>query len=156
MHRYPLHSMIPKQPRYRLPSATLTKSDNIVPSIMIKVVHIHVAIKYASIRSVLQKPQVSRQLPENNDTEDDIIPIICDKQTLPSSTILCNFSTTAKSLSPIHATMPLAETCPCRTILLPNNCTDLVDGHLVSTNIRNVELRQQFYYGSVFKLNIDS
>jgi hypothetical protein len=58
----------------------------------------------------------------------------------------------------MHATMPLAETCPCRTILLPN-CTDLVDGHVVSTNydyIRNDELRQQFYYGSVFKLNIDS
>ena len=40
------------------------------------------------------------------------------------------------------------------------NCTDLVDGHVVvSTNyayIRNDELRQQFYYGSVFKLIIDS
>ena len=90
----------------------IAKSDNIVPSTMIKVVHIHEAIKYANIRSVLRKPQVSRLLPGNNGTKDDIIPMICDKQTLPSSTILCNFSTTAKSLSPMHATMPLAETCP--------------------------------------------
>ena len=97
----------------------IAKSDNIVPSTMIKVVHIHEAIKYANIRSVLRKPQVSRLLPGNNGTKNDIIPMICDKQTLPSSTILCNFSTTAKSLSPIHATMPLAD----RNVPMQNNIT---------------------------------
>jgi len=136
----------------------ITKSDTIVPSTLIKIVHIHEAIQYANIRSILQRPQVSRLLPGNNGTKEDKIPMICDKQTLPSSTLLCNFSTTAKSLSPIHAIMPVADSCPCRTILLPN-CTDLVDGHVMSTNydyIRNDELRRQFYYGSVFKDNINS
>jgi len=137
---------------------TIAKSDNIVPSTLIKIVHIHEAIQYANIRRVLRQPQVSRLLPGNSGSKDDHIPMICDKQTLPSSTLLCNFATTAKSLSPIHATLPLADICPCRTILLPH-CTDLVDGHVMSTNydyIRNEELRQQFYYGSVFKSNIDS
>ena len=137
---------------------TIAKSDKIVTSTFIKIVHIHEAIQYASIRSILRRPQLSRLLPGNNGTKNDNVPMICDKQTLPSSTLLCNFSMVAKNLSPLCSIMPPASTCPCRTVLLPS-CTDLVDGHVMSTNydyIRNEELRRQFYYGSVFKNNVDS
>ena len=45
--------------------------------------------------------------------------------------------------------MPDSESYPCHTLLRPH-CTDIVDGHDMSTNydfLNNNELRRQFYYG---------
>ena len=131
--------------------------DKKLPTTLIKVVHIHEAIQYANIRSVIRTPSISKLLPGNNGTKEDSVPMICDKQILPYSTLLCNFSKASKSIDSSHSLMPPVDTCPCRTILLPS-CPDLVDGHIMSTNydyLRNEELRRQFYYGSVFKDNID-
>ena len=131
--------------------------DKKSPTTLIKVVHIHEAIQYANIRSVIRTPSISKLLPGNNGTKEDSVPMICDKQTLPYSTVLCNFSKASKSIDSSHSLMPPVSTCPCRNILLPS-CPDLVDGHIMSTNydyLRNEELRRQFYYGSVFKDNID-
>ena len=102
---------------------------------------------------MLRDPSISALLPGNNGTCTDKVPMICDKQVIPASTLLSNFSMAAKSISESSRDFPPPETCPCHTIL-DRACTDIVSGHVMSTNfdfINNEELRRQFYYGSVFK-----
>ena len=94
----------------------IAKKDNIVPSTLIKIVHIQEAIQYANIRSVLRKPQVSRLIPGNNGSREDNVPMICDKQTLPSSTLLLQLLN--------HGKESLTRTfLSCRKLPMQNNTT---------------------------------
>lgn len=132
-------------------------NKDVIPD-YIKVVHIHEAICYANLRAALRDSSISALLPGNNGTRTDKVPMVCDKQVVPASTLLCNFSVTAKDISESSQYMPPPENCPCHMVLRPH-CTDLVNGHVMSTNfnfIANEELKRQFYYGSVFKENQSS
>jgi hypothetical protein len=124
---------------------------------MIKIVHANEIINFTNIRTILREPSISKLLPGNNGTRNDKVPIICDKQVLPMSTLLCNFSKIAKEVSEEYRNLKSPNECLC-TRIVSQSCTDLLDGHIISTNynfLTNKEIRNQFFYGSQFKCNLN-
>ena len=119
----------------------------------IKIVHAFETINYARIREVLRTPRSLELL--NLTKKPDLVPMICDKQLHPFSRQACNFSQVAKDNITENDLELLPQLrCQCR-IFLPE-CTDLVDGHVMTANynwINDPQLHRMFGYGLKFRLN---